>query len=174
MLPKAGARLISLLRAIPGTTVYPIYTVRLGREQGFGNVVSCAVIRALAVLRRCPAGARAVITDTSNLLDNENAQYIFKPIAGSATPAYNGSPSALQLTAVLVRRPGHRPARHPPDDPSPAPHERTGQHPLRMTRDMEGPRTPTWVRGHSYVSRDHIGVSDGIRTHDIQDHNLAL
>jgi hypothetical protein len=23
-------------------------------------------------------------------------------------------------------------------------------------------------------SFDHIGVSDGIRTHDIQDHNLAL
>jgi hypothetical protein len=30
------------------------------------------------------------------------------------------------------------------------------------------------VQGHSDVLRHHTGVSDGIRTHDIQDHNLAL
>ena len=38
------------------------------------------------------------------------------------------------------------------------------------------PRPPalTRVRGVLDLLRDHIGVSDGIRTHDIQDHNLAL
>ena len=30
------------------------------------------------------------------------------------------------------------------------------------------------VRGVLDVLRHHTGVSDGIRTHDIQDHNLAL
>jgi hypothetical protein len=44
-----------------------------------------------------------VITDTGALVDNDHAQYIFKPIAGPATPTYNGGFSRLALGAVLVR-----------------------------------------------------------------------
>jgi hypothetical protein len=100
---QAAARFLSPLRAIPGTTVYPIYNTPKVFGANTGNVVSCAVIRDLAVVGQCPAGARAVLTDTSSLLDNDNPQYIVKPIAGPDTPAYPGSLSTLPLVAVLVR-----------------------------------------------------------------------
>jgi hypothetical protein len=100
---QAAARFLSALRAIPGTTVYPIYSTPKVFGVDTGNVVSCAVIRDLAVVGQCPAGARAVLTDTSSLLDNDNPQYIFKPIAGPDTPVYAGSLFALPLVAVLVR-----------------------------------------------------------------------
>jgi len=103
MPPRAAAGFLSQLRAIPGTTVYPIYSTPQVFGVDAGNVVSCTVIRDLAVVGRCPAGARAVLTDTSSLLDNDNPQYIFKPIAGPDAPAYAGSLSALPLVAVLVR-----------------------------------------------------------------------
>jgi hypothetical protein len=35
-------------------------------------------------------------------------------------------------------------------------------------------QTPMMVQPVRNLLRDHSGVSDGIRTHDIQDHNLAL
>jgi FtsX-like permease family protein len=103
MPPQAAARFLSQLRAIPGTTVYPIYHTPLALGVDAGDVVSCAVIRDLAVVGQCPAGARAVLTDTSSLLDNDNPRYIFKPIAGPDVPAYTGRLSALPLVAVLVR-----------------------------------------------------------------------
>ena len=103
MSPQAADRFLSPLRAIPGTTVYPIYSTPKVFGVGTGNVVSCAVIRVLAVVGQCPGGARAVITDTSSLMDNDNPQYIFKPIAGPATPVYTGRLSALPLVGVLVR-----------------------------------------------------------------------
>jgi hypothetical protein len=106
MPPRASGRFLSQLRAIPGTTVYPIYSTPQAFGVDTGNVVSCAVIRDLAVVGQCPAGARAVLTDTSNLLDNDNPRYIFKPIAGPDTPAYTGRLSALPLVAVLVRASG--------------------------------------------------------------------
>jgi len=101
--PQAAARFLSQLRAIPGTTVYPIYHTPQAFGVDAGDVVSCAVIRDLAVVGQCPVGARAVLTDTSSLLDNDNPQYIFKPIAGPDVPAYAGRLSVLPLTAVLVR-----------------------------------------------------------------------
>jgi FtsX-like permease family len=100
---RAAARFLSPLRAIPGTAVYPIYSTPKVFGVDTGNVVSCAVIRDLAVLGHCPAGAQAVLTDTSSLLDNDNPQYMFKPIAGPDTPVYTGSLSVLPLVAVLVR-----------------------------------------------------------------------
>jgi hypothetical protein len=100
---QAATRFLSPLRAIPGTTVYPIYSTPKVFGADSGNVVSCAVIRNLAVVGRCPARARAVLTDTSSLLDNDNPQYLFKPIAGPDTPVYTGSLSVLPLVAVLIR-----------------------------------------------------------------------
>jgi hypothetical protein len=100
---QAAARFLSPLRAIPGTTVYPIYNTPKVFGANTGNVVSCAVMRDLAVVGQCPAGARAVLTDTSSLLDNDNPQYIVKPVAGPDTPPYPGSLSTLPLVAVLVR-----------------------------------------------------------------------
>jgi hypothetical protein len=62
--PQAGAALVSGLRAIPGTTVYPLYalpepesngTVQFSQGQNIA-VVTCAVMRELSVLGQCAPG----------------------------------------------------------------------------------------------------------------------
>jgi len=106
--PHPGAQLISGLSAIPGATVYPLYSVAgadgsVGLGLGPGDTaVSCAVMRDLAVLGQCAPGLRAVQASDSGLFD-DNPMYNTKPFVDSANPAYTGDLSGLPLQTVLVR-----------------------------------------------------------------------
>ena len=120
------------------------------------------------------------------------------PATGPPTPTTASAPtsSAPPAPSPCARRqaPPHRRRPHPRRNPRPAPgprprhphhqrrHRRTTPraHPRPARTHARNPganhKTPhlTQVRGVLDVSRHHTGVSDGIRTHDIQDHNLAL
>jgi len=105
----AGAQLLSGLSAIPGATAYPLYSLtgggsaQLGPSGGPGDTaVSCAVMRALAVLGQCAPGLRAVQTSDGDLFV-DNPMYNTKPFVNSTNPAYTGELSSLPLQTVLVR-----------------------------------------------------------------------
>ena len=106
--PHAGAQLISGLSAIPGATVYPLYSLAAADGSagpGLGPVdtaVSCAVMRDLAVLGQCAPGLRAVQASDSGLYD-DNPMYNTKPFVDSANSAYTGNLSSQPLQTVLVR-----------------------------------------------------------------------
>jgi hypothetical protein len=127
--PQAGAKLLGGLGAIPGATVYPLYSltqatnggsgagggtvsVKPGNTPGNGNVaigygppatiVSCSVMRDLAVLGQCAPGRTAVQTDDTSLF-GDNPMYNTKPFVSSSDPAYTGTLSGLPLESVLVR-----------------------------------------------------------------------
>jgi hypothetical protein len=154
--PQAGAKLLGGLDAIPGASVYPLYSlqrasnggsgsgdgtggtggkdsggkgggagtgggkgsggstvsIKPGNTPGNGNVaigygppvtiVSCSVLRDLAVLGQCAPGRTAVQTDDGSLF-GDNPMYNTKPFVDSSAPAYTGSLSGLPLQSVLVR-----------------------------------------------------------------------
>jgi hypothetical protein len=107
--PHAGARLLSGLSGIAGATTYPLYSlagggsVQVGPGGGPGDTaVSCAVMRALAVLGQCAPGLQAVQTSDADLFD-DNPMYNTKPFVNSTNPAYTGKLSSLPLQSVLVR-----------------------------------------------------------------------
>ena len=107
--PQAGATLVRGLQAIPGTTVYPLYSTpqaaKPNQLMSPGEniaVVSCAVMRDLAVLGQCAPGLTAVQVNDQDL-SSDNTHNSTKPFVSSASPAYRGSLSALPLQAVLVR-----------------------------------------------------------------------
>ncbi|MDX6418514.1 MAG: hypothetical protein QOG28_3134 [Trebonia sp.] len=106
----AGQQLISGIGAIPGATVYPLYSTG-GTSldiQGHGYVgqsdiaVSCAVMREIAVLGQCAPGVKAVQTTDDSLFD-DNPMFNTKPIVGASDPAYTGNLTTLPLQTVLVR-----------------------------------------------------------------------
>ncbi len=105
---RAGAELLSGLDGIPGATAYPLYSLpsaggTAGPGAGPGDtVVSCAVMRDLAVLGRCAPGLRAVLASDASLFD-DNPSYDTRPFVGSASPAYTGNLASLPLATVLVR-----------------------------------------------------------------------
>ena len=100
-----GAKLLSGLSAIPGATVYPLYSLPTADGSvgpGFGpgdTAVSCAVMRALAVLGQCAPGLQAVQASDSGLFD-DNPMYNTKPFVDSTNPAYTGKLSSLPLQTV--------------------------------------------------------------------------
>jgi hypothetical protein len=109
----AGARLLSGLSGITGATAYPLYSPQTGGGGGPGNepvdelvgagaVVSCPVMRALAVLGQCAPGLAAAQASDGSLF-GDNPTDNTKPFVGSASPAYTGKLSSLPLQAVLVR-----------------------------------------------------------------------
>src|SRR5580693_2915941 len=106
--PHAGAQLISGLSAIPGATVYPLYSLAgadgsVGPGLGPGDTaVSCAVMRELAVLGQCAPGLRAVQASDSGLFD-DNPMYNTKPFVDSTNTGYTGNLSSLPLQTVMVR-----------------------------------------------------------------------
>jgi hypothetical protein len=106
--PHDGAKLLSGLTGIPGATVYPLYTApsaggSVGPGLGPGDTaVSCAAMRALAVLGQCAPGLRAVMASDDGLFD-DNPLYNTKPFVDSTNPAYTGKLSGLPLQTVLVR-----------------------------------------------------------------------
>jgi FtsX-like permease family protein len=123
--PQAGAQLLSGLGGINGATAYPLYSLypqapptgsqvktRPGSGPGDGRrrargsagdtVVSCSVMRGLAVLGQCAPGLAAVQTDTSSLF-SDNPSDNTKPVVSASDTAYTGDLAELPLQAVLVR-----------------------------------------------------------------------
>jgi len=117
--PRAGAALVRDLERFRGAQLYPVYSLpsparpssgqpssgqpgRGGPPGGYTGVVSCASVRALAVLGSCPAGARAIEADTWNLY-GDNPSDTTQPIFGPADPAVHGGLGGLYLQSVLIR-----------------------------------------------------------------------
>src|SRR5215831_5192050 len=107
--PQAGAKLLSGLSGIAGATAYPLYSLGGGGSAQIGpgigpgdTAVSCAVMRALAVLGQCAPGLQAVQTSDGSLFV-DNPMYNTKPFVNSTNPAYTGRLSSLPLQTVLVR-----------------------------------------------------------------------
>jgi hypothetical protein len=105
--PRAGAALVSGLRGIAGAEIFPVYSlpqVANPNYQGqYIGVVSCSVIRDLAVFGQCAPGRAAVQVNDADQAYSDNPRNSTKPFVSQASPAYTGSLSALPLQAVLVR-----------------------------------------------------------------------
>ena len=105
--PSAGAALAGELAALGGTAVYPFYALPQAADPNYqGNytgVVSCSVMRGLAVLGQCGPGVAAVQVQDQSLLYSDNPHYSTEAIVDASNPAYTGSLAALPLQAVLVR-----------------------------------------------------------------------
>jgi hypothetical protein len=114
--PHAGQQLLSGLDGIAGATAYPLYMSPQagGGKGGPGNgpggpgstggdtVISCSVMRALAVLGQCAPG-RAAVQASDDDLFGDNPIYNTQPFVDSTSPAYTGDLTSLSLQAVLVR-----------------------------------------------------------------------
>ena len=124
--PQAGVKLLSGLDAISGATAYPLYALEpSGKGLGGGNgpgggpggggviggpggqlsgntVVSCSVMRDLAVLGQCAPGLTTVQADDGSLY-SDNPIFNTKPFVNSSDPAYKGALATLPLQAVMVR-----------------------------------------------------------------------
>jgi len=98
--PQAGATLVSGLRTLGGTTVYPLYSLSQGNYIG---VVTCSALRQLAVLGQCAPGEAAVYVNDDALISSDNPHDSTAAIVSAANPAYTGSLAGLPLQAVLVR-----------------------------------------------------------------------
>jgi len=66
------------------------------------TVVSCAVMRELAVLGQCAPGVAAVQTQDGSMF-GDNPLYNTQPFVGASNDPYHGSLAGLPLQAVLVR-----------------------------------------------------------------------
>jgi FtsX-like permease family len=105
--PQGGAALVGGLRGIAGAGVFPLYSlpqVANPNYQGqYIGVVSCSVVRDLAVLGQCAPGLSAVQVFDGDLVYSDNPHDSTKAFVSPANPAYTRSLSALPLQAVLVR-----------------------------------------------------------------------
>jgi hypothetical protein len=105
--PRAGGTLLSELRTISGITVYPLYSLPQAANPNYQGqyigVVSCSVMRQLAALGQCAAGAQAVQVNDADLVYSDNPRNSTKAFVSPANPAFTGSLAALPLQAVLVR-----------------------------------------------------------------------
>jgi hypothetical protein len=104
--PQDGATLVSELRSIGGTVVYPLYLLPQAASPGYQSqyvgVVSCAMLRDLTVLGRCAPGVQAVQADDSSLIYSDNPLYSTQAFVDASNPAYTGRLAALPLQAALV------------------------------------------------------------------------
>lgn len=130
--PEQSAALLAGLRAIPGATPLPMYTLKGAGQQsghvkpgasgsGPGNsgpgtggsgingggpggdsVMSCTALRQVAVLGQCAPGRAAIEVAAQNLF-GDNPQYSTQPIAGPSSPAASADFSGLYLQALLVK-----------------------------------------------------------------------
>jgi hypothetical protein len=106
--PQAGAALVSGLRSVGGTTVYPLYSLPQGAGPNgppgsYIGVVSCSAMRRLAAFGQCAPGLAAVQVFDVDQISSDNPHDSTKPFVSSANPAYRGSLATLPLQAVLVR-----------------------------------------------------------------------
>jgi hypothetical protein len=105
--PQVGAVLVRELHAFRGASVYPVYSMPQdadphGPPGTYNGIVSCAIVRKLAVLGSCPAGAEAVQANTWNLY-GDNPSDTTAPIFGPGNPAVAAGFSRLYLQSVLIR-----------------------------------------------------------------------
>ncbi len=74
--PQAGATLVSGLRDLGGTVVYPLYLLPQAANPNYqGNyiaVMSCSVLRDLAVLGQCAPGVQTVQVSDNSLVYSDN------------------------------------------------------------------------------------------------------
>ena len=105
--PRAGGTLVSQLRTLSGTTVYPLYSLPQAANPNYQGqyigVISCSTLRQLAVLGQCAAGTQAVQVNDGDLVYSDNPLNSTEAFAGPANPAYTGNLAALPVQAVLVR-----------------------------------------------------------------------
>ena len=105
--PRAGAALLSELRAIGGAAVYPLYSLPQAANPAYqGNytaVVECPVPHDLAAFGHCAPGARAVQVNDQSQISSDNPLYSTQAFVDAGNPAYTGNPTALPLQAVLVK-----------------------------------------------------------------------
>jgi hypothetical protein len=105
--PRDGTTLVSELRGLGGTTVYPLYLLPQATNPNYQGqyvgVVSCAMLRDLPGLGRCAPGVQAVQADDGNLVNSDNPHYSTEAFVDASNPAYTGRLAALPLQAVLVR-----------------------------------------------------------------------
>jgi hypothetical protein len=110
LLPAQGAQLLTELHQFPDTAVYPLYaqdttgpgTATVG--PGYTNaVMSCASLRALAVLGQCAPGISTVKVFDLPLITSDNPQRSTEAFVSADNPAFTGKVSALDLQAVLIR-----------------------------------------------------------------------
>ena len=112
-------QLISGLRAIPGTTVIPLYAnpqlVALVQQQANGmgpemgpgkqapgdSIISCVDLAKVSALGQCPPGAKAVVAQTD--FESDNPSYSTQAIANQSSPAASVDLSQLNLATVLVK-----------------------------------------------------------------------
>jgi hypothetical protein len=129
---RTGATLLAGLRAIPGTAVYPVYSLTAnpgakpgpkpgpspgpgarrrpgpGPRSGLGQlspndgVMTCASLAQLAALGQCAPGLAAVAAPTSNLY-GDNPAFTTKAIVSPSSPAAPKDYARLPLQSVLVR-----------------------------------------------------------------------
>ena len=102
--PAQATTLLAGLRAIPGATPLPMYTLKPASQDGFPSesVLSCAALRQVTVLGQCAPGRAAVQVMAQGLFD-DNPQYSTEPIAGPSSPAASADFSGLYLQALLVK-----------------------------------------------------------------------
>jgi hypothetical protein len=103
----AAARLLRGVGAIGGASVYPFYATAAdvgtsGGQNAPFAIVSCGVMRDLAVLGQCAPGAAAVQVTDASLFD-DNPLFNTKAFVSASDPAYHGTLAGLPLQAVLVR-----------------------------------------------------------------------
>jgi hypothetical protein len=107
MAPRAGGTLVSELRTVSGTTVYPLYSLPQAANPNYRGqyigVVSCSVLRQLPVLGQCAAGAQAVQVNDLDLIYSDNPHNSTAAFVSPANPGFTGRLAALPLQAVLVR-----------------------------------------------------------------------
>jgi len=105
--PQAGAALVSGLRNLGGTTVYPLYSLPQAADPNYqGNyigVVSCSVLRQLAVFGQCAPGVQAVQVNDQSMISSDNPHDSTAAFVSAANPAYPRALAPLPLQAVLVR-----------------------------------------------------------------------
>ena len=157
--PRAGGALVSGLRAIGGTTVYPLYLLPQATNPNYQGqdigVVSCPALRALAVLGQCAAGAQAVQVNDADLVYSDNPR---NSTRGLRQPGRSGLHRKPGRAAPAGRpgqgdRPGHLGAGpHVPGPPCAPGHlGRPGNSgdPGHRLRDVDPDRHPASPTGHS-------------------------
>ena len=157
--PPGRRVLVSELRAISGTTVYPLYLLPQATNPNYQGqdigVVSCSALRELAVLGQCAAGVQAVQVNDADLVYSDNPLNSTAAVASPADPAYTASLAALPLQAVLVKVIGPAILERPP---VPALHRPQPLRPARGSGDpaadlRRGGRDPLWPRRRPAAAR---------------------
>ena len=106
--PQAGAALVSGLRSLGGTTVYPLYSlpqavIPNGPPGNYIGAVSCSAMRQLVAFGECAPGLAAVQVFDVDQIWSDNPHDSTQPFVSHANPVYRGSLATLPLQAVLVR-----------------------------------------------------------------------